>query len=127
MATVKKVWNSPEVSIESASLGSATEASPEYSTAVDLETAGYAGCQIQIDLTADADPADTVVVGFFASLDGTVWDDSPFYAIDIGDSDRILTVLITDVAHFKVGCWQNNATDVHSIDIEKMEWRWDAT
>ncbi|MBW1710538.1 MAG: hypothetical protein JRJ73_11730, partial [Deltaproteobacteria bacterium] len=90
--------------IENATLlNGATE---EFSSDVDLETDGYEGSHITVDVTWDVSGTENVQVGFYGSLDGANYDDEPFFSqeLEVSAGNTVqYSFIIKDVLHFRVG------------------------
>jgi hypothetical protein len=98
----------------------------EYSAAVDLETNGYEGAHVTVEVDFDASPTDHVKVKVYGSLDGTNWDDTPMYefTIDKGTDPNQVSFPVRDVAHFRLGFQQTGSTDSHNVRAAYQPWRW---
>ena len=72
MSTAKKTWGSQTQIIGSGdgytTLSGTTES---LSSDVDLETNGYEGAHVIVEINYDASPTDEVTINFYGSLDGT--------------------------------------------------------
>jgi len=126
MATAKRVFSN-EATIENATtLSNTTE---EFSSDVDLETDGYEGSHVIVDVTWDASGTENVQVGFYGSLDGTNYDDEPFFAQELGVSAGNTvqySFIIKDVLHFRVGFKHvDSESNEATITAKEQSWRWD--
>lgn len=131
MATISKSWGT-QTWIEGDAVPSWTTLSgttEEYSAAVDLETSGYEGAHVIVEVDFDATPTDDVKVKIYGSLDGTDWDDVPIFemTIDKGTDPSQLSFIVRDVAQFRLGFQQTGATDSHNIRAAYQPWRWQST
>ena len=127
MATISKIW-AAQTQIEGAAdayttLSGVTE---ELSSDIDLETSGYEGVQIRVEVNFDATPSDNVVCNIYGSLDGTNYDDTPMHSVELdqGTDPNQITLVIRDVAHCRVGLVQTGSTDTHDVRVYEQRWRW---
>jgi hypothetical protein len=98
-----------------------------FSSNIDLETEGYEGCHIIVEVNFDATPTDDVDVKVYGSLDGTNYDDTPMTTrrIDKGTDPNQITVIVTGVAHCRLGIVQTGGTDSHDVRSYRKPWNWD--
>lgn len=118
MATIKRNFGT-DSDIEGSSgspttLNSTTE---EFSSDVDLETNGYEGAHVVVDIDFNASGTQNVVVSAYASLDGSNYDDVPFWSqeVDVADDPGQISLLVMGFLHFRLGfkhaaAESNNAT-----------------
>ena len=118
MATAQKTWGSQTQIIGTAdgyiTLSGTTES---YSSDVNLESSGYEGAHVIVEINYDASPTDEVTINFYGSLDGTNFDDTPFLSMsgDNGTDPQQLSCVIKDFAHFRIGVVQDGSTDSHDV------------
>ena len=133
MPDIKKDWSdfSTPTYIEATSstwttLSGATE---EYSDGVDLETNGYDGAHVHIEVDFDPGPTDHVKVKLYGSLDGSGWANIPASerVIDNGTDPSQLDVVVKGLAHFRIGTQQTGAVDSHNVRIWYKAWKWNAS
>lgn len=130
MATIKKNW-AAQTQIEGTGdgytiLSGTTE---EYSADVDLETNGYEGAHVIVEINYDASPADEVNIKLYGSLDGTNYDDTPIWEIQ-GDKSidpQQLSFIIKDLAHFRLGFQQTGSTNSHDVRAYVQCWNYQST
>lgn len=127
MATISKTW-ATQAQIEGTGDGYTTLSgtTEEFSADVDLETNGYEGSHVRVEVDFDVSPTDNVICNIYASLDGTDYDDTPIFSIELdqGTDPNQITIVVKDVAHFRVGLVQTGATDSHNVRVYHQAWRW---
>lgn len=130
MAVISKNWNSQSQMIGTGdgyiTLSGTTES---YSSDVDLETNGYEGAHVTIEMDYDASPTDEIKVKLYGSLDGSNYDDTPIWEIQ-GDHDvdpQQLSFIIKDLAHFRIGVQQSGSTDSHNVRAYVQCWNYIST
>jgi len=126
MATAKRVFSN-EATIENATtLNGTTE---EFSSDVDLETDGYEGSHVIVDVTWHASGTENVQASFYGSLDGTNYDDEPFFAqeLEVSAGNTVqYSFIIKDVLHFRVGFKHvSSEANEATITAKEQSWRWD--
>lgn len=99
---------------------------------VNLLTSGYEGVQVFCEVEFDSTPTDDIEVKVYASLDDSDFDTIPLYSTSIDttdDSGEItrITMIIKDVAYFKVVMAQNGSTDSHDVRAYVRPWYWTNT
>jgi len=130
MATISKNW-AAQSQIEGAAdayttLSGTTE---EYSADVDLETNGYEGAHVIVEINYDATPTDEVNINIYGSLDGTNYDDTPIWSMqgDSGTDPQQLSFIVKDLAHFRIGVQQTGSTDSHDVRAYVQPWNYVST
>ncbi|MCP3940281.1 MAG: hypothetical protein GY710_02205 [Desulfobacteraceae bacterium] len=130
MATAKKVWAGESQIIGTGDAYSTFSGTTEIlSSDIDLETNGYEGAQVTVEVNFDATPTDDVDVGYYPGRDATDYDDTKqgtFRLAKETDPNQ-KTFIITDFKHAKIGAEQTGATDSHDIRAYLDMWRWDVT
>lgn len=134
MATAKKTWASPATLFSTnAYSGSdadiANDGAWDYTNNVDCETDGYEGVQLAIEYDASG-TTDNFVVGIFASLDGSTFDDLPISEYEFDNNsgaDTQVTIIVIDLANFRVGMKTAGTTDSFDARIIHQRWRWDVS
>lgn len=126
MATGKRVFRTLATPMNAVTLGSSEES---FSSDVDLETDGYIGSHVAVDVTFHASGAQNVVVSVYGSLDGTNYDDVPVFSQEVAVSagaSRQISFIVTDLAHFRVGA-RHAASDSNraTVTITEQSWRYD--
>ena len=98
-----------------------------FSSDVDLETDGYEGAHVVIEMDYDATPTDEVVISIYGSLDGAAYDDTPINQIrgDMSVDPQQISFIVRDLLHFRIGVVQEGATDSHDVRSYAQRWRWD--
>jgi hypothetical protein len=107
----------------------------DYTSNVDLETAGQNGAQVLVEAKLNfaaarglGSPAiaDSLVIDVFASLDGTTYDTIPLQSYTIagrGDGDfRTMTINVKDVAHFRLGLKTSGTSDTWDYRITHQRY-----
>jgi hypothetical protein len=127
MATISKNWTSQSQIIGTGNgyitLYGTTES---FSSDVDLETNGYEGAHVIVEINYDASPTDEVKIKLYGSLDGSNYDDTPIYQIQ-GDKTidpQQLSFIVRDVAHFRIGVQQTGSTDSHNVRAYVQSWNY---
>jgi len=127
MATIKKNW-AAQSQIEGTGDGYTTLAgtTEEYSADVDLETNGYEGAHVIVEINYDASPTDEVKIKLYGSLDGTNYDDSPIWEIQGSKSidPQQLSFIVKDLAHFRLGFQQTGSTNSHDVRAYVQCWNY---
>ena len=127
MATIKKNWAS-QSQIEGTGDGYTTLSgtTEEYSADVDMETNGYEGAHVTVEIDYDATPTDEVKIKLYGSLDGSNYDDTPIWEMQ-GDKSvdpQQLSFIIKDLAHFRLGFQQTGSTDSHNVRAYVQPWNY---
>ena len=127
MGTINKNWATQSQIIGSGdayvTLSGTTES---FSSDVDLETNGYEGAHLIVEMDYDATPTDEVEISIYGSLDGTNYDDTPIWTMQ-GDHDvdpQQLSFIAKDLAHFRVGVKQTGSTDSHDVRAYVQSWNY---
>jgi hypothetical protein len=127
MATIKKNWAS-QSQIEGTGDGYTTLSgtTEEYSADVDLETNGYEGAHVTVEIDYDATPTDEVKIKLYGSLDGSNYDDTPIWEMqaDKGVDPQQLSLIIKDLAHFRLGFQQTGSTNSHNVRAYVQPWNY---
>jgi hypothetical protein len=130
MATIKKQWASQSQIIGTGdgyvTLSGTTES---YSSDVDLETNGYEGAHVIVEINYDTSPADEVKIKLYGSLDGTNYDDTSIWEMqgDKGVDPQQLSFVIKDLAHFRISAQQTGSTDSHDVRAYVQCWNYQST
>ena len=98
----------------------------EYSSDVDLETNGYEGAHVIVEVDFDSSPTDDVKIKLYGSLDGSDYDDIPIWqqTIDNGIDPCQISFIVHDLAHFRLGFQQTGSTNSHNIRASYQAWRY---
>ncbi len=127
MATLKKKWAAQSQIIGSGdgyiTLSGTTEI---FSSDVDLESEGYEGAHVIVEMNYDPGPTDEVKIKLYGSLDGIDYDDTPIWEMQ-GDHDvdpQQLSFIIKDLAHFRIGIQQTGAADSHDVRVYIQPWNY---
>ena len=127
MATISKNWASAVQIIGSGdgflTLSGTTES---FSSDVDLESNGYEGAHLIVEINYDASPSDEVEINLYGSLDGSNYDDTPLWTIqgDSGTDPQQLSFIVKDLAHFRIGVKQTGSTDSHDVRAYVQCWNY---
>ena len=126
MATGKRVFRAAAAIINAVELPDATE---QLSSDVNLETDGYMGSHVIVDVTFHASGAQNAVVSVYGSLDGTNYDDVAIFSQEItvsAGNARQISLIITDLLHFRVGV-KHKASDTNNatVTVTEQAWRYD--
>ena len=130
MSTISKNW-AAQAQIEGSGDGYTTLSgtTEEFSADIDLETNGYEGAHIIVEIDYDSDPTDEVKIALYGSLDGTNYDDTPIWSMQ-GDKSvdpQQLSFIIKDLAHFRLGFQQTGATDSHNVRAYQQCWNYSSS
>jgi len=130
MSTISKNW-AAQAQIEGAGDGYTTLSgtTEEFSADIDLETNGYEGAHIIVEIDYDSDPTDEVKIKLYGSLDGINYDDTPIWEMQ-GDKSvdpQQLSFIIKDLAHFRLGFQQTGATDSHNVRAYQQCWNYSSS
>lgn len=130
MATIKKLWAALSQIIGAAdgyiTLSGVTEI---FSSDVNLETNGYEGVHLIIEINYDASPTDEIIINLYGSLDGSNYDDTPIWSMR-GDKlvdPQQISFIIKDLAHFRIGVRQTGSTNSHDVRAYQQSWRYQST
>ncbi len=130
MATITRNWASQSQIIGSSdgyvTLSGTTES---YSSDVDLETNGYEGAHVIVEINYDGSPTDEVKIEHYGSLDGSNYDDTPIWEMQ-GDKSvdpHQLSFVVKDFAHFRIGVQQTGSTDSHDVRAYVQCWNYQST
>jgi hypothetical protein len=130
MVTINRNWASQSQIIGTGdgyvTLSGTTES---YSSDVDMETNGYEGAHVTVEIDYDATPTDEVKIKLYGSLDGTNYDDTPIWETQ-GDKSvdpQQLSFVVRDLAHFKVGVQQTGSTNSHNVRAYVQCWNYQST
>lgn len=124
MATISKSWRAEATIMNAQGLADQTLF---YSSNVDLETDGYMGSHIAVDVNFGAAPEFNAAVYVYASLDGSNYDNTAMFSqeIDKGTDPNQISLIIQDVAHFRVGVNQTGiVTNDAVVTIKEQSWRY---
>jgi len=126
MATISRNFSSESTIENGTTLSGTTE---EKSSDVDLETNGYVGAHVIVDVTWDGSGSENLRVNFYGSLDGTNYDDEAFFsqelAVSAGNTVQY-SFIITDVLHFQVG-FEHVASESNEATITCKYQAWNYT
>lgn len=127
MAIIKRIFSTVATIMNAQTLNDTTEF---LSSDVDLETDGYIGSQIIIDVNFGVTPQYDAVVSVYSGLDTTDYDDTPIYSqsIDKDTDPNQISIIIQDLLHFKVGMKQaGTVTNDAVVTIKERRWRYSST
>ena len=127
MATIKKNWASAtQIEGTGDSYTTLSGTTEEFSASVDLETNGYEGAHVIVEIDYDATPTDEVKIKLYGSLDGTNYDDTPIWEMqgDKSQDPQQLSFIVKDLAHFKLGFQQSGSTDSHDVRAYVQCWNY---
>ena len=127
MATISKVWRAEATPMNGVTIVDTTES---FSDDIDLETDGYIGSHVTIDSNFGATPEYNVIISVYGSLDGTNYDDTAMFSqeIDKGTDPNQISLIIQDVAHFRIGVKQGGTvTNDAVVTIKEQAWRFQST
>ena len=121
MATISKSWGT-----ETTIMNAVSVTTGSYSDAVDLETNGYDGAHVVVDVDFPASPTSNLQVDAQASLDGTNYDDTALFSfiIDKGTDPNQVSFIVRDVAHFRLYCKRSGGSDTITVTTKYQPWRY---
>ena len=124
MAEIKRKFAAEATIVNGVSLTGTTEI---FSSNVDLETNGYDGTHIFINIDFVATPTDNVIVAVYGSLDGVNYDNLPISELEIDKAvdPSNFSLIIRDVANFRVGLKQSGNTDTHVATVKIQSWNYE--
>ena len=119
--TISKVWAAATIIMNAVSVTTGSN-----SDIVDLETDGYEGTHVTIDADFPAGPTDDLEIEVQASIDGAGFDDTPFdgFTIDKDTDPNQVSIIIRDVAQFRIFAKRSGSTDTITVTIKSRPWRW---
>ena len=100
-----------------------------YSSDVDLETNGYEGAHVIVEMNYDTTPTDEVNIKIYGSLDGSAYDDTPICEMQ-GDKSvdpQQLSFIVKDLAHIRIGIQQAGSTDSHDVRAYVQAWNYESS
>lgn len=100
-----------------------------YSSDVDLETNGYEGAHVVVEINYDGTPTDEVKIKLYGSLDGSNYDDTPIWEMQ-GDKSvhpQQLSFVVKDLAHLRIGVQQTGSTDSDDVRAYVQCWNYQST
>ena len=127
MATISKNWAIAVQIIGSGdnyvTLSGTTES---FSSDVDLESNGYEGAHMVVEINYDASPTDEIEISLYGSIDGSNYDDTPLWTVqgDSGTDPQQLSFIVKDLAHFRIGVKQTGSTDSHDVRAYVQRWNY---
>ena len=130
MATITRNWAAQSQIIGTSNgyitLSGTTES---YSSDVDLETNGYEGAHVVVEINYDSTPTDEVKIKLYGSLDGSNYDDTPIWEMEGDESvdPQQLSFVIKGLAHFRIGVQQTGSTDSHDVRVYVQCWNYQST
>ena len=140
MATLRKNWSpiyQHDWNDNTWTTGTPTTATKELGStewktgSIDLMTNGYEGIQIAIDINIDTSKTYTIYTYYYASVDGTNWDDFPirtkYWSLGSNFSDPFqYTDLIMGHAYLRIGFVQSTGLTYNHVadSIYYRAWSW---
>lgn len=127
MPTISKNWTSQSQIIGTGdgwvTLSGTTET---FSSDVDLQTNGYEGAHLIVEVDYDASPTDEVKIKLYGCLDGSNYDDTPIWEMqgDKSTDPQQLSFIVKDLAHFRIGVQQTGSTDSHNVRAYVRAWNY---
>lgn len=118
---VKKEW-----AAEATIMNAVAVTTGSNSSNVDLETGGYEGTHVTVEGDFPGSPSDDLEVYVQASLDGSNYDDTALYSfvIDKDTDPNQASLIIKDVAHFRLFVKRSGSTDTITVTVKQQSWRW---
>jgi hypothetical protein len=130
MAIIDKKWATLDQIIGTGdgyiTLSGTTES---FSDDVDMETSGYEGAHVIVEIDYDPTPTDEVKIKLYGSLDGSNYDDTPIWEMQADSSvdPQQLSFVVKDLAHFRIGVQQSGSTDSHDVRAYVQQWNYEST
>lgn len=118
---IQKEWAAEETPMNAVSVTTGSNSSD-----VDLETGGHEGAHVTIDADFPITPTDDLEISIQASLDGTNYDDTALFSfvIDKDTDPNQISIIVRDVAHFRVRAQRSGSTDTIVVTVKAQKWRW---
>lgn len=132
MATAKRDYAAIANAFSTSAYGgviAAASNSELFSVNFDLETNGYEGTHIFINMTCGSS-TDNCIISAYGSLDQSTYDSVAFWAQQFDNTDTAsarASIIIRDMLNFRLGFKSVGATDTWDFDIDYQSWRWDVT
>ena len=128
MATISKTWRAEATPMNAETLVDTTES---FSSDVNLETDGYIGSHITVDVTFGVGAEYDAIVLIYGSLDGTNYDDISMFSQSItkvASTTKQISLIVQDVAHFRIGMKQGGTvTNDAVVTIKEQSYRFQST
>lgn len=128
MATIIKTWAAAVELVKTAAYGGsdavvAADQDYDYTSNIDLETAGQEGVQITIAYRG-SNAKDDLVVAVFPSLDGTAFDTEPreTHILKNDGTPRQSSFIVKDFANFRLGLKSSNTNTTFEYYITHQRW-----
>lgn len=124
MATIKRNFSTVATIMSAQTLTDDTEI---LSSDVDLETNGYVGAHVIVDVNFGTTPEYGVIVSVYGGLDTTDYDDTPIFSqsLDEDTDPNQVSFVIQDLLHFKVGVTQGGTvTDDAVVSVKYQAWNY---
>jgi len=97
---------------------------------IDLETNGYYGLWLTLEYDSSG-TTDNIIISYFASYDGTNFDDVPLWSVDVdatsGNDEQITFQVIPAPPHGKVGVKTSSTNNTFDYRITYLPMRGDST
>jgi len=130
MATIKRQFAS-EATVLSASTITTAATGLTLTNDIDLETNGYDGAHVVIDVTWNASAASGVAMKLFGSLDASNYDDIAIWSQTLSAStgtSKQYSVIIHDLLHAKLGFNPTTSDDnAPTITVKHQCWNWESS
>ena len=93
---------------------------------IDLETNGYEGVQVELDIDS-SDGTDDLLVYCYSSLDGTNWSDTAFYSFSVSSPSTAteqIGFVVKDFLHDRVQGAASDTNSTISVSASHQCWEW---
>ena len=107
----------------------AADGAYDYTSDIDLETNGYFGMWLTLEHDSSG-TTDDIVISYFASYDGTNFDDVEFWSVTVdsdGSDDQITFQTWPAPPHGRIGVKTTGTTDTFDYQITYLAARGDST
>jgi len=128
MATIIKTWAAAVELAKTDAYGGAVadlaaDQQYDYTDDVNLETAGQEGAHVTIAYRG-SNASNDLIVGVFASLDGSTYDTEPFARLVLKNdgSPQQVSIVVKDVAHFRLGLKSSGTDTTFDYSITHQRW-----
>lgn len=124
---ISKKWRAQNTIMDTVSLDDTVE---KITSSVDLETGGYYASHVVVIIEFGATPEYNAVVSLYGSLDGSNFDTTPMFSqeIDKTTDPNQISLIIQDVAHFRIGIKQSGVVTNDAVaTVKEQSYRMQST
>ena len=128
MATIIKTWAASVELHQTAAYGGsdavlAADQKYDYTTDVDLATAGNQGAQVDLSFRG-SNATDDLIIDVFVSQDGSAFDSIPsqHYELECDGKPQQFSFLVLEFAHFRIGVRSSGTDTSFEYQINQRKW-----